>query len=152
MIKVSEPIALKPTDQDLWNQFRAGNSDALFAVYKRLHVSLVNYCFKLCGDKQLAQDSFSELLIQLWDKREKLSDVKNVKSYLITTLRRQLISNSKLSHQFDQISEEHTGAEDPYEDVIINAQDQEQLKKQIKLAFARLTPRQRQLPSVSTMV
>lgn len=137
-------VALNPSDQQLWNQFRSGNSQALFTLYKRLHVPLVNYSFRLCGDKQQAQDSFSELMMALWDKRERLTDVKNVKSYLMTTLRRQLLSELKTKQQFEMVAEYTSDTEVSYEDVIINAQEQEKLKQQLRHAFSKLTPRQRQ--------
>lgn len=132
------------SDTDLWNQLRAGDSNALFEIYKRLHVPLVNYCFKICGNRQLAQDTFSEFMIRLWDKREKLGDVKNVKSYLMTALRRQLLADMKVTLRFDEVIDANVPGEGSYEDIIINSQDEEKLKKYLTVAFAKLAPRQRQ--------
>jgi RNA polymerase sigma-70 factor (ECF subfamily) len=132
------------SDKDLWDELRAGGSHALFEIYKRLHVPLVNYCFRICGNKQLAQDTFSEFMIGLWDKREKLGEVTNVKSYLMTSLRRQLLADMKTTQDFDQVTDVNAHSEGSYEDIIIDAQDQEKLKNYLSKAFAKLAPRQRQ--------
>lgn len=134
----------RPTEEELWGQFRDGDHHALFELYKRLQLPLINYCFKLSGDKQRAQDSFSELMIRLWDKREALKEVQNVKSYLMTTLRRQFISDLKISNQFEVLTDDDASSEPSHEDDIINAQEQEELKRCLKCAFTKLTPRQRE--------
>ncbi|ETZ24632.1 RNA polymerase sigma factor [Pedobacter sp. V48] len=134
----------RPTDQELWGQFRYGDHYALFELYKRLQLPLINYCFKLYGDRQQAQDSFSGLMIRLWDRRGELKNVANVKSYLMTTLRRQFITDLKVASRFEVLTEEDASSEPSHEDDIIDVQEQESQKRYLKYAFTKLTPRQRE--------
>lgn len=133
-----------PTDGDLWGRFQSGDVSALFELYKRLYVPLVNYAINLSNDKLLAQDTFSNLMISLWDKRASLTEVKNVKAYLMTALRHQLHADLKFKGNYVEITDAHGEQESSYEQVIINKQEKEELRKTLKSAFSKLTPRQTQ--------
>ncbi|MCK7554021.1 hypothetical protein MKQ70_02940 [Chitinophaga sedimenti] len=77
--------------QEYWRQLRDGNTDALSALYQLHYVGLINYGVKLAGDRDLANDCFTAVLLELWEKRHKLPEVTNVRSYLITCLHRRML-------------------------------------------------------------
>jgi RNA polymerase sigma factor (sigma-70 family) len=133
-----------PADGDLWKRFQSGDASALFELYKRLYVPLVNYGINLSNDKLLAQDTFSDLMISLWDKRASLTEVKNVKAYLMTALKHQLYADLKFKDNYVEITDAHGEQESSYEEVIINSQEKEELRKTLRSAFSKLTPRQTQ--------
>lgn len=134
----------KVSDAELWNLFRAGDESALFELYKRLYIPLVNYGHQVCKDKALAQDTFSDLMISLWDKRAQMNEVTNVKSYLMTALRRQLIADLKAQDKFMPVDEVQDEQVSSYEDILMNIQEQEAVKKHLQAAFSKLSPRQAQ--------
>lgn len=47
------------------------------------------------ADTDLVEDTIQDLFITLWNTRQKLSDVKNVKAYLFTILRRGIYQKSQ---------------------------------------------------------
>lgn len=79
----------------VWAQFRAGEEQAYLNLYRRHYLGLINYGLKLCGDRSLANECITKMLIQLWDGRDKLPEVQNVRSYLITCLKRTIFKHYK---------------------------------------------------------
>lgn len=132
------------TDIELWDSFRAGHKAALFELYKRMYIPLVNYGVRICRDMELACDGFSDFMILLWDKRNQLNEVKNVKSYLMTSLRRQLIADLKFQDRFTSVSGSENEAFEPYESLLEALENQEVVKKRLQAAFSKLSPRQAQ--------
>ncbi|MEO8415832.1 MAG: sigma-70 family RNA polymerase sigma factor [Ginsengibacter sp.] len=137
------------TKEDSWDLLRDGDKNALLALYNQHYLGLVNFGIKLTGDRDFANDCITQLLIELWDKRTHLPVVKNVRCYLLTSLKHKIffeikskqIRNSKL----DAVQAFQNGEELPYEEMLIELQTNEVLKKKLNKAFAKLTPRQTQL-------
>jgi len=59
------------------------------AMVGALTDDLFRYAYWLCRDKHLAEDLVQETLLRAWRFMDNLRDVKAVKSWLITTLRRE---------------------------------------------------------------
>ena len=133
-----------PTESELWDKFRAGDKISLFELYKRLYIPLVNFAFKLCEDKEVARDAFSDLMISFWDKRERLNKVNNVKSYLMTALKHKILYDLNIQNKIAKVNDIHFDEVLSYEDILINSEEQDELRKCLKLAFSRLSPRQAQ--------
>jgi RNA polymerase sigma-70 factor (ECF subfamily) len=84
---------------DYWQAFLKGDEQAFEAIHKMLFAMLYNYALKMqFGDEELCDDSVQELFIKLWIKREKLPEVRSVKAYLMTALRRQILNNIRSRH------------------------------------------------------
>lgn len=137
-------LGIMPDESELWDKFRNGDQDSLFELYKRLYVPLVNYAFRLCEDKERSKDAFSDLMLSFWDKREQLKQVKNVRSYLMTALKHKLFYDLNIQNKISQVSDVDAEEVLSYEDILINIQQQDELSKLLKIAFAKLTPRQAQ--------
>lgn len=86
---------------DCWNAFIQGDEQAFALIHRTLFSELYNYALKMqFEDDSLSDDSVQELFIKLWMKRDKLPEVKSVKSYLMTSLRRHILNkmrNQRLS-------------------------------------------------------
>jgi RNA polymerase sigma-70 factor (ECF subfamily) len=134
--------------QAYWRQLREGNTDALSALYQLHYVGLINYGVKLTGDRDLATDSFTAVLLELWDKRNTLPDVTNVRAYLITCLHRKMLheiaSGKKRNNTHLQLN---TGQETEWshEDYILAIEGNDELSRCLTKAFQQLTQRQQQL-------
>lgn len=133
-----------PTDLELWEKFRNGDKTSLFELYKRFYIPLVNYAFRLCDDKDISKDAFSDLMISFWDKRDQLNKVTNVKSYLMTALKHKLFYDLKIKNKISEVNNVSTEEVLSCEDILINIQEQDELSELLKMAFSRLTPRQTQ--------
>ncbi|RAJ06634.1 RNA polymerase sigma-70 factor (ECF subfamily) [Chitinophaga skermanii] len=132
-----------------WNSARTGDKQALFALHSNTYFHLVRFGLKICGDDELVKDCINQLFLMLWDKRQSLPDVQQVRSYLFTCLRRQLLDElayrSKMDAAHEQFSEEIPRKELSYEEIIINVQQDEELKQKLHLALEQLSPRQKEL-------
>ena len=84
---------------DYWKAFIQGNEQAFAEIHKMLFAMLYNYALKMqFGDEDLSDDCVQELFIKLWTKRDKLPEVKSVKAYLMTSLRRHILNNIRNRH------------------------------------------------------
>lgn len=101
------------SDLQLWNLIRKGDRSAFAILYQRHIKSLYNYGLRISSDRGLIQDSLQELFIEFWNKKEKLSEVKQVKIYLIKSFRYKLLRAISQSQKLNQISIEDLLVEIP---------------------------------------
>ena len=78
-------------DAKTWLDLKAGDKSALSYLYTKFFDSLYNYGSRITPDAGLNEDSIQDLFVELWNKRESLNDVHNVKYYLFKSLRRKII-------------------------------------------------------------
>ncbi|HRI21463.1 MAG TPA: sigma-70 family RNA polymerase sigma factor [Panacibacter sp.] len=82
-----------------WQAFIQGDEQAFAEIHKMLFAMLYNYALKMqFGDEALSDDCVQELFIKLWTRREKLPEVKSVKAYMMTSLRRHILNNIRNRH------------------------------------------------------
>ena len=69
-------------------------------IYEENFERLIRYAFSITKEKVLAEDVVSEVFANLWDKRDRLHKIREVRFYLNTSVRNQAINtikkNSKL--------------------------------------------------------
>ena len=73
----------------LWQAFKKGDSSAYEQLYKKYFKDLGRYGLRLNPDKDLVEDAIQDVFIDLWRRKEFLSDVENVKLYLYRATRNQ---------------------------------------------------------------
>ena len=90
------------SDKELWKLLRNGDREALSLLYVRHITNLLNYGRYVVDDTDLIKDTLQEVFIEFWEKRNSLSEVSQIKPYLLKTLRNKLLrSKAKLSkHHF----------------------------------------------------
>lgn len=54
-----------------------------------------HYGYRVTPDRLLVEDAIQDVFVDLWRRREYLSEVEQVKSYLLRALRNQLLRNSR---------------------------------------------------------
>lgn len=132
----------------LWEEVRHDKQEALVALYEKMYLSLVNYGIRSCGDAELTKDAINDVFLEIWDKRQQLHTVRNVKSYLFTYLRRKIFAGIRKTQQTGQAADAFATAapfEQSYEACIVAVQTTEELRQKVRRAIAQLTPRQQQL-------
>lgn len=91
-VKVASRTTKTLDDSELWKEFQAGSEIAFSRIY-RLHAPLLyGYGMKLIKDKELIKDCIQDLYIEIWNTKQRLGSVKNIKSYLLKSIRRKLIA------------------------------------------------------------
>lgn len=82
-------------DAILWQKFKKGNEGAFGAIYKKYFKILGNYGLRLNPNKDLVEDAIHDVFIDIWRRREYLSDIENVKFYLFRAIRNQFSRNQQ---------------------------------------------------------
>lgn len=109
----------------------------------------MRYGLSVCGDDELTKDCINQLFLKLWDRRTKLGEVREVRSYLFSALRRQIIDELSYSKRLDKALI-HKLERDPdsdlsYEEILILVEKDAEMKTKIEFALKQLTPRQLEL-------
>jgi RNA polymerase sigma-70 factor (ECF subfamily) len=132
-----------------WLKLRDGDENAMLHLYQEHYLGLMNYGVKLSGDKELAADCITQVLINLWDKHDRLPEVQNVRSYLLTCMRRQVIQEMQLKKKrnFQEAAsqQQKESAEWSYEEYLVQLESNASLQANVKSAFQKLSGRQREL-------
>jgi RNA polymerase sigma factor (sigma-70 family) len=81
------------SDQVLWNAFKAGNRDALNALFKSYYPVLYRYGKKICDDSHTVEENIQEFFLYLFEHRTGLTTPDSIKSYLLKSFRRRLLNN-----------------------------------------------------------
>ncbi len=79
----------------LFDAFKKGDTKAFTGLYD-MHVNLLfNYGMRLTTDKELLKDCIQEVFVKIYNKRNELDAVQNIKSYLIISLKNKLCDESR---------------------------------------------------------
>lgn len=135
-------------DSFLWNSFRQGNSEAFEVIYKRYSNSMYNYGMHLFMDRTLVEDSIQDVFIELWNRKQFLSETTSIKFYLLKALKhkalRKLLTENKYELQFlaDGFP---VRLEDSVETQLIVEQSASHVSELVRQAVRELPERQREI-------
>lgn len=134
------------SDGLLWKQLKDGKKDALEKIYQSEVDYLYNYCRRICPDLELIEDAIQELFIELWDRRSGLGMTNQIRPYLLTSIRRKVISllkkKGKIVNEVDEALAFTTdGAID---EEIIRSEHQHEQSIHLSAAMEKLSKRQRE--------
>ena len=135
-------------NEDLWQQLRNGNQKAIEDLYRFNYQVLYSYAYKICRDKEMSKDSIQELFVQLWEKRDQLSEVSKVRSYLLQWVWHSIIKKLKKENKLMPIDENAHYAVDvvfSQEHLIINKQSKKEKENLLLNAVNKLSAREREI-------
>lgn len=116
-------------------------------LFHRFYKDLYHYAIKFCSNKHVVEDQIQNLFLKIWTRRENLGDVKAIKTYLWTALRRDLITTLKNNtKRQNRLRGEYADMFTLSVEEIIIKKEQEKLQKaELKLVINTLTPRQKEI-------
>ncbi len=82
-------------EKSLWFLFVKGDLNAFSGLFKHFYPMLHNYGVKISGNKELTEDCLQNFFVYLFENKNKLENVLNVKSYLYISFRRYLFKHIK---------------------------------------------------------
>ncbi|WP_442591860.1 RNA polymerase sigma factor [Pedobacter sp. AW31-3R] len=136
------------TNTEVWKDFIAGDGSGLVQLYEQNYVGLMNYGLRLINNRDEVNDHIMEMLLHLFERRNHLPALQNVRSYLLTCLRRKILNRTKqemwedlAEKPVEEIEEEQSS----YEDQLIRIQSNQQLTKKLMKSFEKLTARQKEM-------
>lgn len=133
----------------LWQQFKAGDALAFGQIADRYYRLLFNYGAQFSADPEFVRDCIQEMMLELWERRARLSDVSSVKAYLLKSLRhrigREHLRHQRLNAVEDLAFRNSDSVERPVESVIIETEQERVQIQQLQQLLAELTLRQQEI-------
>lgn len=81
------------SDLEYQQEICDGNKVSFDFIFRKYYYTLRNYAFRLLKEDAPADDIIQEVFFQLWKKRDQLSHVKKLSSYLLSMVHNQCISH-----------------------------------------------------------
>ncbi|MEL7586406.1 MAG: sigma-70 family RNA polymerase sigma factor [Prolixibacteraceae bacterium] len=92
---MKEKISHSEDEGLLWKKMKMGDQHSFSVIFRFYYPKLYTYGLKLVPFPDLVRDQIQNLFVNIWQSREGLGDISNLKAYLLTSLRRRLF-NSRL--------------------------------------------------------
>ncbi len=135
-----------------WNLLLEGDKQGLYECFDLFYDDLYRFGLSMYSDQELIKDSIQSLFIELWEIKDKLVDVKNIKQYIFTIFKRIIYKlNKKFSREnldldrlLEEISEDLV-VQSSYESILIANQTEELKRQQLQEALSLLSPRQKEI-------
>lgn len=134
----------------LWIAFRKGDRKAYAQLVSQLYTILYDYASKLCRDSGTVEDCIHDLFLEIWERREYLSDTDHVKFYLLKALRRRIQDERKGQQKWqqtplnDNLDVDFFG-EFSVETKIIQQETSEHQLRKLRRILGKLTKREREV-------
>ena len=129
-------------DEHLWQTFKNGNTRSFEHIYNTYSMPLIQYGLKICLNPSLVEDCLHDLFVELWGSRAQLTDVKQIKFYLIRAMRYKLLAALKKTRATYAL---FTDTE--YPDMAFSEDDEKDIvtEKNLRSALEKLPPRQKEV-------
>ena len=85
------------SDKILLSEFKKGNDQALTHIMDHYHKPLCFYAYSLSNDYDGAKDIVQNIIINLWEHRKALPDIKSLKSYLYKSVYNEFLNQLRNS-------------------------------------------------------
>lgn len=135
-------------DNTTWFLFTQGDISVFSAIFKNYYPALHNYGVKISNDQVITEDCLQEFFIYLYEHRENLGSVSNVKAYLFVSFRRRIFKRIKEKATYTSLkrSEEDAVAFEFSPEELAIQQEYTAIKnKTLALLLTQLSPRQKEV-------
>lgn len=131
----------------LWERFQKGDVESFETLTETFYPPLLNYALKLSQDKDFAADCLQELFLELWERRRRLSNPFQIRSYLFKAIRNKVIKESIKLRRFREPIELEFFEEVnfPVELSIVASELEREKINQLKDLLSSLTRRQKEI-------
>jgi len=79
----------------MWESMKAGDEQCLSHIFVIFYSDMCQYGLKLFNSIELVNDSIQDVFLRIWEKRNTLGNVQNLRAYLFISLRRRILKNKK---------------------------------------------------------
>jgi RNA polymerase sigma factor (sigma-70 family) len=136
-------------NRNAWKNFISTGCDKSFSKIYHNHFDLLYYIgMKYTSNTQLIEDSIQNVFVYLLKKRKSLTDVTNVKAYLVKSFRRQLLLDLRKQSRFsfsNQLFENQFDYFNGTEQTISEREELNELKRAMKKSLTNLSARQQEI-------
>ena len=136
-------------DDTLWRGLQAGDKAMFIELYRKYYHDLLFLGLRRIADIQLVKEVIQQQFVYLWEKRDRIREAKNVRSYLVSAFLRRLTKDwirsgktTNLEIAWCNLPEDFISSP---EEKLIAKDDNEQLTKKLATYIQLLPTRQREL-------
>ena len=133
-------------DKILWQGLREGKEKALLGLYQNYYADLMRIGRMLSYHSDISKDTVNQVFLELWERHERLPEVENLRSYLITYFKRKLMAEIMQGRKHDSWQDWHNDTETSATiiDEMIEEEFSAEMKEKLSAAMAKLPKRQRE--------
>ncbi len=137
----------KEEDFALWNQFLEGDEKAYLYIYKLYAQDMYSYGMLFTTNSELVKDCLHDVFIKIHRNRKKLSQVDNIRLYLLKAMKNYLfdVFDKKKELFHNDTIEPVFSPEYTIEDKIIRQEELHYQSRKIRQMLESLTPRQKEV-------
>jgi RNA polymerase sigma factor (sigma-70 family) len=137
-------------DSQLWQQLKNGSELALGKLIKKYFNLLQNYGYKFVRNEDFIKDCVQEVFVEIWSRRQNISQPDSVRAYLFSSVRRRILRESvrqKINGEEEIINIENDlkFAEFSPELVIIEQENSQETIQKVAVLLNLLPKRQREV-------
>lgn len=133
----------------LWSEIKIGNNEALAELFCQYYNRLFYYAFKIVSNEEFVEDCIQELFFTIWNRKENINQAYSVNSYLISSLRRIVFRKLKKQRRINERNkayiDNHFYESFNTEQMIINFETKNEIRRQIRMAFKNLRGRRKEV-------
>jgi len=130
-------------DVALWQAFRAGQREALGALFDRYAQQLFAYGHHLAHDAEVVKDAIQTVFVHLWARRDHLGEVTAVKFYLYRSLKNELLRVASATRL--PIAPDATAYAPSIEQTLVDTEEEHQRAVRLRLSLAQLSGREKEI-------
>lgn len=136
-----------PEIEDTWSELLNGSQEALKHVYMEYHKGLFQYGMRILYDQEATRDCLQNLFVKIWSNRKNLQQKVNVKFYLMSALRNEIINYKTRENRYDhnQIDLNAFTLDFSVESVYIRNEEINEQTEKLANAMNQLTSRQKEI-------
>lgn len=130
-----------------WEETLEGEAKSFSRIHDELYSSLYFYLLKIIKDEDAAQDILQDLFIKMWERKERLGRITNVKYYFYKSARSFAINYLKAARPelLDLQNHQCVNIEFSPEDIIVNREAGIQAEHMLSTALNLLPKRQKEM-------
>lgn len=123
-----------------------GHRQGLYNCFHEFYDDLYRFGVARYKDKELAREAIQDLFLELWQIRDRLKEVGNIREYVLTIYKR-ILYRSWRQQQQRPLPDNPAGepAEQPYESVLMDMQEEAGIREKLHKVLDRLSPRQKEI-------
>lgn len=130
-------------DKQLLERLRREDRDAFACIYRRYHAELYTFAMKYMKNRPDAEDVVQQVFIKLWMIREALVVTSNLRGYLFTMTKHQVMNYIRNSNNALQLNYKIVQQQPQYDDDLYMYAEKRHMTDLLRYAIETLPPRQR---------
>ena len=80
-------------NEEVWlQQLSKGSEKAYIQLFERYYTLLAMFAFRYLADRQLAEDAVHDVVLNLWQKKERFISITTLKAYLYNSVRNRCLN------------------------------------------------------------